>query len=72
MHLTIFSPIADFDAGVGGLQLGINAWSRKISEKNMRRKLPGGHMTPLVVGRLREKIKEKQGLTISTSSTEQG
>ena len=44
--MTIFLPIADFEAGVGGLQLCINTWYGVISEKNIREKLPGGHMTP--------------------------
>ena len=48
--MTIFLPIADFEAGVGGLQLCINTWSRVISKKNIREKVPGGHMTPPPLG----------------------
>ncbi len=53
--MNIFTPIADFDAGVEGLQLYIITWSGVISEPNNAQKTVRGrgcHMTPLVVGRL--------------------
>ncbi len=46
MEVAIFTPIADFDAGLGGLQLHIITWSKVIGEKMTRKKL--------VVGRLRD------------------
>ena len=51
--MTIFTPIADFDAGLEGLQLHIITWSKVISEKNDAEKTVRGVISPLVVGKLR-------------------